>query len=184
MVEHFTHQFFLRGREDLIGNIHRKTSSVAKASAPLSAPTSAGAVPEKKVESLELDLRAAEAAKEQMRRDLDELKEKVATMEQRMAQLERDRALEPAQPSKRRRCDDAGEKSSGMEGVKDIVGQLRSELESLAHVKDSVDKLHTLFATVPSGALDNVRGDVAQVLQGMTGSSEPRTAVPSSGMSF
>ena len=27
MIEHFTHEFFIRGREDLLANIHRKTSS-------------------------------------------------------------------------------------------------------------------------------------------------------------
>mmetsp|Transcript_33422 Transcript_33422/g.87661 ORF Transcript_33422/g.87661 Transcript_33422/m.87661 type:complete len:380 (+) Transcript_33422:208-1347(+) len=138
MVEHFTHQFFLRGREDLLGNIHRKTSSVAKAStsAPSSSP---GSIPAgKQVEYLTSELRAAEASRFQMRSDVDYLKQTVAHLKHRVAALERDDDTN-AHRSKRRRT------VSGVEAAAGLVDELQDELSRLSSVKERMDELQALF---------------------------------------
>jgi hypothetical protein len=72
MVEHFTHKFFQRGREDLLGNIHRKTSSFAKQSSPGASSSTAtkseggDPVAVKSTEQLLSELKEADANREQM----------------------------------------------------------------------------------------------------------------------
>jgi hypothetical protein len=166
MVEHFTHQFFVRGREDLLGNIHRKTSSVEKASA--AAPVSASAVSTtpRKVEHLESELRVAAAVKARMQADIEQLKQQMMSMQYRMAALERDRAAEPGQPSKRRRRDGAADGAGEMQQTEGIVGVLHTELDRLSHLKSSVNKLHTMFANTDGGQQPD-SACVAKVMQEM-----------------
>lgn len=166
MVEHFTHQFFVRGREDLLGNIHRKTSSVEKASA--AAPVSASAVSTtpRKVEHLESELRVAAAVKVRMQADIEQLKQQMMSMQYRMAALERDRAAEPGQPSKRRRRDGAADGAGEMQQTEGIVGVLHTELDRLSHLKSSVNKLHTMFANTDGGQQPD-SACVAKVMQEM-----------------
>lgn len=81
MIEHFTHEFFIRGREDLLANIHRKTSSnFTKSSSKVSTSRGLGKVgfgagpSSKEAKHVQQQINEQEEARRSMQDDVDVLK--------------------------------------------------------------------------------------------------------------
>merc|ERR1719498_437200 len=72
MIEHFTHEYFIKGREDLLCNIHRKTSSNFMKSAKR--PGRGAALLGKEAKHVQQQLHEQEDARRGMQEDVDVLK--------------------------------------------------------------------------------------------------------------
>lgn len=100
MIEHFTHEFFVKGREDLLANIHRKTSSnftkTSKRDRDTRARTPVTAAV-KEAKHVQQQISDAEDARLRMQEDVDVLKKNqmqlantIQVLHQQNVQLQRE----------------------------------------------------------------------------------------------